>query len=168
MRVLLLVIFGSAFGFSACTKEKKSHFAIEGISLLAEGPLTEGSNTAQGTYKDALSSFLQSNNLKVDQISNIRLVKAELSTPDSLDMRLLKSITLQFASDQADMFEAGVVNPVPDGAKSVVLQLPQEAKDLLPTLRQTSFSVVADLDIKQDTSMNFPLFGNFEFKISHR
>lgn len=166
MRVLLL--FFIAFLFTACTEAKKSRFAIEGISLLAEGPLTEGTNTAQGTYRDALVKFLQSNNLKMDQISSIRLVKAELKTPDSLDMGLLKSITLQFASDQADMFEAGVINPVPTGAKSVVLQLPQEAKDLLPTLRQASFSVVADLDIKQDTSMNFPLVGSFEFEISHR
>ena len=165
--LLLFWLISPLLLLSACKKEIKTTFSLNNVALLAEGPLTEGSNTAQGTVKEALAAFLKEHNLTPEQITNVKLTKAVVHTPDSVGFDLVKSITLQLASDDAEMVEAGVVNPIPAGAKMATLQLPAEPKNMLYTLKQNTFTLVADLDIKQDTSMNFPLTGDLEFEVTH-
>jgi hypothetical protein len=166
MRVLLSILLGSILLFSGCSKSRTLSFSIENLPISAEGPLFEGSNTAQGNYEVALEAFLAENGSDLDQLKSIRLKSASLSTSaDSLNFDQIKAITLQFASDQTEMVDGGVLNPVPAGQQKVALKMPAEPKNLADFFRQKQFTIVSDLDLKQDQESNLGLLGNFEFEV---
>jgi hypothetical protein len=166
MKILLSTLLGGVLLFSGCSESRTLSFSIENLSISAEGPLFEGSNTAQGNYEVALEAFLSQNGSDLDQVKAIRLKNANLSTAaDTLNFDLVKAITLQFASDQTEMIEGGVLNPVPAAQQKVALKMPTEPKNLIDFFRQKQFTIVSDLDLKQDQESNLELLGNFEFEV---
>jgi hypothetical protein len=166
MKISLSILLGCVLFFAGCSKSRTLIFSIENLPIAAEGPLFEGSNTAQGNYEVALEAFLAENGSDLGHLKTIRLKSASLNTnSNTLNFDLVKAITLQFASDQTEMVEGGVLNPVPAGQQKVALKMPTEPKNLTGFFQQKQFTIVSDLDLKQDQENNLELLGNFEFEV---
>lgn len=149
----------------ACQKSRTLAFRVENVPILAEGPLFEGANTAQGTYMSTLNDFLAQNGATSRQLHGARLTRATISVPDSLNLDLLNALTLQFAGAQTDMQKMGVLNPVPKGQRRVELQVAQEQSKVADFFRESAFTIVVDADVARDTAMNLELRGDFEFEL---
>jgi hypothetical protein len=126
----------------------------------------EGSNTAQGEFKQALEAWLKSKGANMTDVTDAKLVKASLSLPDSMNSSLISEITLHLASEQVDMQKVGVLNPVPEGQTALSLQVAQHQKEIAAFLRQPAMTFVADINIKKDTMPDMHLKGIFEFQIT--
>lgn len=166
MKVLQSFLFFSALFFVACSSTEVLSFTTEEVSMLASGPLMEGSNTAQGEYQPALEKWLQSKGANMSDVREVRLVKASFMLPDSMNSSLMSEITLHLAAEKADMQKVGVLNPVPEGQTGLVLQTAQEQKKIADFLRQPSMTFVADINVKKDTLPDLHLKGIFEFQIT--
>lgn len=166
MKVLPLFLLSCALFFVACGSSEVCSFTTEEVSMLASGPLMEGSNTAQGEYQPALEKWLQSKGASMADVREAKLVKASLVLPDSMNSSLISEITLHLAAEKADMQKVGVLNPVPEGQTGLVLQTAQEQKKIADFLRQPSMTFVADINVKKDTMPDLHLKGIFEFQIT--
>lgn len=166
MKVLQFFLFSCALFFVACSSSEVLSFTTEEVSMLASGPLMEGSNTAQGEYQPALEQWLHSKGAKMADVREAKLVKASFVLQDSMNSSLMSEITLQLAAEKADMQKVGVLNPVPEGQTRLVLQTAQEQKKIADFLRQPSMTFVADINIKKDTLPDLHLKGIFEFQIT--
>lgn len=152
----------------ACGKNEPITFTIDSVQLKAEGPLFEGPNTAQCDIKDALSAFVKEKELEMDKIQSVKLTGVTLTLPDSLNFDIYTNLTLQFASEKTDMFKAAVINPVPQGKNTLTLTVAQEQENLLDLLKQENFTVVADVNVAKDTSMNILMNANLNFTIDYK
>ena len=76
MKVLLLFLFPCALILAACSSSEVLSFTTGEVSMLASGPLMEGSNTAQGEYQPALEQWLQSKGASMADVREAKLVKA--------------------------------------------------------------------------------------------
>ena len=166
MKALLLFFFPCALILGACSSSEVLSFTTGEVPLLASGPLTEGSNTAQGEYQPALEQWLRSKGASMADVREAKLVKASLVLPDSMNSSLMSEITLHLAAEKADMQKVGVLNPVPEGQTGLVLQTAQEQKNISDFLRQPSMTFVADINLKNDTLPDLHLKGMFEFQIT--
>jgi hypothetical protein len=165
MRVLLF--FCCILAFGACKPETKTlHFVSPEVEIFAEGPLFEGANTAQGIFQPQIAAFLQREGFDLSKMKEAVLSKATLMVPDSLASGLISEITLQMASDQVDMQNVGVLNPVPDGKTSLEIKTAQKQEKIADLLRQKALSFVADVNLKKDIPHNLVLKGIFEFNIT--
>ena len=81
MKVLPFFLLSCALFFVACASSEVLPFTTEEVSMLASGPLMEGSNTAQGDYQPALEKWLQSKGAKMADVREAKLVKASLVLP---------------------------------------------------------------------------------------
>ena len=167
MRVLLFLLLLPTLTFLSCSGESKVLvFTTPEITLQADGPLLEGSNTAQGNFKSTLADFLKTNGSSLDKVSDATLSAATLMLPDSMNSSLLSEITLQLAADQVDMQKVGVLNPVPEGQTKLTLNIAKEQEKIGKILQQPNMTFVADVNIKKDTANSLPIKGIFEFKIT--
>jgi len=166
MKVLLLFLFPFALFLVACSSSEVLSFTTGEVSILASGPLMEGSNTAQGEYQPALEQWLQSKGASMADVREAKLLKASLLLPDSMNSSLMSEITLHLAAEKADMQKVGVLNPVPEGQTGLVLQTAQDQKNIADFLRQPSMTFVADINVKKDTLPDLHLKGIFEFQIT--
>lgn len=166
MKALLLPLVSSIIFLTACTRHEEMSFTTGEVSMLASGPLMEGSNTAQGEFQPALEKWLQEKGASLADLKEAKLVKASLTLPDSMNSSLLSEITLHLAAEKADMQKVGVLNPVPEGQTALTLQMAQEQKHIADFLRQPSMTFVADINVKTDTMPDLPIKGIFEFQIT--
>jgi hypothetical protein len=163
--LLFLVGFATLF-LAACGESHTLTFRTPPVVLTAEGPLFEGSNTAQGQFGPALADFLKQQGYALSDLDEATLTKATLSLPDSLDSDLLSEVTLQLAADQVDMQKVGVLNPVPANQTQLELQTAREQQKIKQLLQQNTVLVVADVNLRADTATNWTATGVFEFSIT--
>jgi hypothetical protein len=144
---------------SSCGKVSTLEYKTAPITLTAEGPLFEGSNTAQGTFSGAeLESFLGKSGYSGAAIKSARLVSAQIFTEsDTLNLDNISGITLQLAAPNVDMQQLAVLNPVPSGISNVSLQVAAEQEKIISLLRQPDLTCVADINLKQDYEANLAL-----------
>jgi len=166
MKVSLLNFALSLLLLASCAKKEVLTFNTNEVDLIASGPLTEGSNTAQGEFKPALEAWLRSKGANITDVTEAKLVKASLSLPDSMNSSLISEITLHLASEKVDMQKLGVLNPVPEGQTALSLQVAQDQKEIAGFLRQPAVTFVADINVKKDTMPDMHLKGIFEFQIT--
>jgi hypothetical protein len=163
MRVLL---FFSLFLLIACGKSKTVNFSIKDVELVASGPLTEGSNTAQGDYTSKLADFLKEHDATLEQVTAAQLTKATLMLPDSMNSDLFSEITLQMTAEAAAMQKVGVLNPVPGGKTTLDITVAQEQEKISNLLTQPKLTLVADVNLKKDTTPDLIIKGNFDFQLT--
>ena len=166
MKVLLL--FSAVFFlFTACSEPKTLVFKTGEINLLAAGPLFEGANTAQGLQAQAaLLDFLKQHNASPDQIQSAKLTKALLVLPGVPNSSLLSEVTLQLAADKVDMQKVAVLNPVPAESSTLELQVAQAQDKIAQLLQEPSMTVVADVNLRQDTAQDLTLKAILEFQLT--
>jgi hypothetical protein len=156
---ILTILLLSSLILVSCKDAKKSSFNLGGIMLTSEGPLLEGSVTAQSEIDLSKTLFPQGN------ISAANIESAQLSVPDSMNFDLIRSITLSMVSENSDMIKIGTINPVPKGQKSITLTMASDQEKILPILANKKFTMVADVDMAQDTNMNLNILSTFNFNL---
>lgn len=153
----------------ACNTQTNKHIlTTDSIELLAEGPLFEGSNTVQGELQSPLENLMGSLKLNSDQIKNAKLTVAEIVLPDSMDTGLITSMTLSLASDNTEMIQLGVINPLPAGKTSFKLRVAGEQEKLAELLKQDKIYVVADAILSKDIGASLNMKCKLEFEIESK
>lgn len=152
---------------SSCGKISTLEYRTVPITLTAEGPLFEGSNTAQGVLMGSgLEDFLGKDGYRGAAIKSARLVSARIFTEsDTLTLDNISEITLQMAAPEVDMQKVAVLNPVPAGQNSVQLQVAAEQEKIAKLLQQPALTCVADINIKQDSDANLTVKCELVFEI---
>lgn len=152
---------------TSCGKVSTLEFKPAPIVLTAEGPLFEGSNTAQGVLDGSeLNAFLSKGGFSGSSIKSARLVSARIFTlNDTLTLDDISEITLQLAAPQADMQKVAVLNPVPAGQNSADLQVAAEQEQIATLIQQPVLTCVADLNLKKDLDANLEVKGELVFEI---
>lgn len=151
---------------TACGESTQLHYTTPVVQLTASGPLTEGANTAQGEFSPDLTAFLAAKGFSITDIEHAALKSAQLTLPDSLDSDLLTEVTLQLAADQVDMQKVGVLNPVPANQTRLAFQVAQEQEEIGALLKQPKILLVADINIRQDTSTDWSAGAVLEFQLT--
>jgi hypothetical protein len=166
----LILLYGGLLACSicllSCGENRTLTYKVDNVELLASGPLTEGSNTAQGQFKPDIAAFLQKEGYAPTDMQEARLSAVTLRLSDSLRSDLLSEITFQLAADQVDMQKVGVLNPVPAALGALDIQVAQTQKEIVALLKQNEITVVADVNVRQDSSIDLLLKGMLEFTIT--
>jgi hypothetical protein len=166
----LYICLIALLGFSsACQDQKKHHsFELKDVAMFAEGPLFEGSNTVQAELNAPLEQFLKDHQISMDQISRITLKNAGISAGDSSDFKLFQSITLQLASENSDMMQIAVLNPIPQNERQAVLKVAGEQDKLSDILKQKQIFLVGDVLIGSDAAANIDFKCSLTFDIESK
>jgi hypothetical protein len=152
----------------SCGKVSTLEFKPAPVTLTAEGPLFEGSNTAQGVLLNAeLEALLAKGGYRGAAVKSARLVSAQIFTEaDTLTLDNLSEITLQLAAPDVDMQKVAVLNPVPAGSKSAALQVAGEQEKIAKLLLQPALTLVADVNLKQDAEATLAVKCQLVFEIN--
>lgn len=142
----------------ACGKTEKVDYKADEITLTAEGPLYDGSNTATATWKADMADILGEGKL-----ADARLTAVTITAAEPADLALISDITLQFAGKNVAMQKVAFLNPLPDGANSVTLQVADDQKGLADFFALDEITVVADLNLKGEYEGNMTLKAKLDF-----
>lgn len=145
---------------AACGTPETLVFESGPIPLTAEGPLFEGSNTAQGQWQPGLEAFLKEHGATVDQVKGARVTGALLEADSTGGLDGIRSVSLSIASDASDMVQVGVINPLLPGQQQAKLTTAGEQKGLVVHLLQPAVTVVADLDLDADSDADRHVTGS--------
>ena len=154
-----------AMAILACNPEtKEAKYTLENLSFEYEGPLYEGSNTGQYTLEVQLDKVLEGLASETAKVRHARLDKAVISPGEGCDFSLINSLVLQLVSEDTEMMEIGVLNPIPEGSTEAYLNTSREA-DMADFFNGESFILVLDAGLKEDLYDNMILKGTFEFSL---
>ncbi len=144
---VVLVCFLMACGGATVTHRYTS--PVQEFRL--EGPLFAGANMAQVTLApEGIAAFLAEQGSSLAQLKRATLSGLTLSGgAGSPNFDWAEEMTLQVAADAVDMQQFAVLNPVPDGASTLELQVAQEA-ELTPYLQQPEMYLVLDANLSED------------------
>jgi hypothetical protein len=149
-----------------CGKSETLLYESGPIQLSAEGPIFEGSNTAQGSWDPGLEAFLKDHGATPDQLRGARVLSAMLSASDDTGFSGIRSASVMLASDASDMQQVAVLNPFPKDQERVELTVANEQKGLVGHLQQETVTVVADLDIDADSDDDRHVIGSFTIELT--
>ncbi|MBA4303118.1 MAG: hypothetical protein C0424_02720 [Sphingobacteriaceae bacterium] len=155
-----LAAFALLLMVAACGKTEKAVYSPAEIVLEAEGPLFDGSNTAQASWKADLSEALEGGKL-----AGARLTSVTITAEEPADLALISDITLQFAGSGVAMQKVAFLNPLPDGSSSVQLQVADDQKGLADFFALSDMTLVADLNLKGEYEGNMRLKAKLEFSL---
>lgn len=158
--MILLVLL-----ITSCGTEVRKNYTINNINLKAEGPLFDGPNTLQASHVVDLTSI--DPELKSDRIKSVRLIKASVTTTDSIGFDRIRSLVFQITSANEGLQQLAVLNPVPDGINTADLNPSTEA-DVRKLFGQNELTFVLDADLEGDQDENMEYSGNFEFEIVYK
>jgi hypothetical protein len=151
--------------FMSFGEKQELTLSIKDLQVSAEAPLFAGSNTAQAICKPELNEWLSKNDLQISDLFEARLKRAVVHLPDTTLPVKIESVSLLFASDQMDMQTVGVLNPVPEGARVLELNIAEEQAQGRLLLIQPAFSVVLDCVISDDLEQDLILKTDLEFSM---
>jgi len=149
-----------------CGKSETLLYESGPIHLSAEGPLFEGTNTAQGSWNPGLATFLKDHDATPEQLRGARVLGAVLSSSGEAGFSGIRSVSVMLASDASDMQQVAVLNPFPQEQGRAELTVADEQKGLAGHLRQEQVTVVADLDIDEDSDDDRHVIGSFTIELT--
>ena len=142
----------------ACGTTEQVDYSADELTLTAEGPLYDGSNTATASWKADMTDILGEGKLAGARLKSVTITAAEPA-----DLALISDITLQFAGKDVAMQKMAFLNPLPDGANSVTLQVADDQKGLADFFALEEITVVADLNLKGEYEGNMTLKAKLDF-----
>ena len=151
----------------SCSKPVEKTVTLDNIELTAEGPLFEGSNTFQATLESPLKAFLKENDLTKEDIAEITVSGCTLSTSDSNFFNLYNSATIQFFSDNSEMQNVGVINPIPQNKKELTVEIAKEQEGITEIFNDKNIYVVGDAIIKEDVYDNLSFTATIKLNVKH-
>ncbi len=160
----LICLLGLALLISSCGSETKMTYRISGVSLSDTGPLFEGPVTLQHEFTNTLNDSLAKSGFKPEQVKAVFLRSANYTCSDSLGFDGIGSLVLQLTAENANMLEAGVINPIPSGSKSASLKPSVEA-NLADFFKQPKLYLITDANALRDAERELNLKADFEFEV---
>ena len=162
---LAIPFLAAMLGLSSCGTSETLTFESGPIMLTAEGPLFEGTNTAQGPWSPDLVTFLQEHGATVDQLHSANVVEARLEAAEGEDLQGIRSVSMMLVSDVQDMVQVAGLSPLPSGTPTVDLITASEQKGLAVHLEQKAVTVVADLELEADSEADRHVIGSFTLEL---
>lgn len=153
------------FGLIGCGKSESTQYVMNGVELVAEGPLFEGSNTVQGTAIINLNDL--ANGISADNLKEVKLTSITLYSNDSIPFDGMKSVTLSITANDAGMQQGAVLNPIVVEGNKIQLNVAQDA-DFTELFKQKEIIIVADADLNADRESNLTLSADLEFKVEYK
>jgi hypothetical protein len=166
VRTLPLALVALLLSLTSCGPRETLVYESGPIHLTAEGPLYEGSNTAQGSWEPQLEAFLRQQGSGLDRLREARVVRAQLSSTEGTGLQGIRSVSLMLASDAHDMEQVAVLNPLPPQQQQADLVTANEQKGLAGHLKQHAVTVVADLDLDEDSDHDRHVIGSFTIELT--
>jgi hypothetical protein len=148
---------------AACGSRETLTFESGPIPLVAEGPLFEGSNTAQGAWAPGMAAFLAAQGSSPAQLRSARIVQATL---EGEDLGGIGGVTFHLASDKLDMLKVANLTPLRHSGNKAVLTVATEQKGLAEHLKEASVTVVADIDLDEDSDEDRHVIGSFTIELT--
>lgn len=162
-----LLIF-LALGVLSCSNEaNNSKEFIINTTLVAGGPLFEGSNTCQAELTTELSSFLEENGIKKEELVDVKLVSCVITSDQFDNFDIIESVNLQMFSDNFPMQNVAVANPVEVNTKEINLKVAAIQEQIMPVLQEETCYIVADATIKEDMDDDLELKTKLVFSINY-
>ncbi len=161
--LLLLII-----GITSCSNEANNHkdFIIES-TLIASGPLFEGSNTCQADMTAELMKFMEENKIKKEDLVDIKLTSCTILSDQLTDFNLIESISLQLMSDNSPMQTVAVINPIEENSKELSLKIADIQEEITPILLDDNLLIIADAILKEDLDDDLELSCKLVFSINY-
>ena len=154
--------------FNSCSgpAEEKS-VELTNLVLTAEGPLYEGSNTFQTTVTEPLKKFLSENGLTAENIQEIKVAKCVLTATDSNAFNMYSGINVQLFSDNSEMQNVAVVNPVPENKEQIEAKVAAEQEKIADIFKDKDVYVVGDALLKEDVEDNLQFTVSLTLNVKH-
>ncbi len=152
---------------SGCSPETRSiSYEAPAQTFILEGPLFMGPNPSQVTFNPNMSDALSSNNSSMEALEQVQLQKAMFRTTDgrSFDELGVQGIVFQMVTDNADMVQVAVINPIPAGQSEVSLGVSTEA-EIGEIFQSESIYLVADFDLAEDVDSTLTFEGVFTYDL---
>jgi hypothetical protein len=157
--------------FQSCGKGSKTQTVeLKGLTFNYEGPLIEGANTGQYSWKIDLKELLGDQYKEGMKIKGATLLKAEISADpceDCVGFDAIKSLVLSFASNnkKVPMQEVAFLNPINSKKEVQHLGISSEL-DLKKFLNEKEIYLILDADLKQDWDDDFTLNAHLTLDLS--
>ncbi len=164
MKILFQIIAVSVM-LASCGSDQTITYTLKDVEFTAEGPLFEGPNTMQYELANAINDTLKKAGFTKDQLEKVQLKSASFSTTDSVGFSAFNSITLQLAAQNTPMTNAGVINPIPAGAKNAELTVSKEA-ELTDFFIQDKIFLVTDANLSKDQDASAQFKANIVFELT--
>jgi hypothetical protein len=148
-----------------CGEPETLVFESGPIPLTATAPLFEGSNTAQAAWSPGLEAFLQQHGAVPDDVRSARVVAAHLSGDSLAGLQGIRSASLMVASDARAMQQLAVLNPLPAGQQQVDLTIATDQQGLAGHLRQSTVTLLTDLDLSADSDSDRHVIGSLAIEL---
>lgn len=146
---------------TACSNTETLTFDSEEVTLIAEGPLYDGSNTASADWTADFSAM----GIDPTDIQAARVKSISISTADPADMALIQDITFQFAGKDVSMKQVGFLNPVPAASSTLTLQIADEQKDIAKFFQLPNMTWVSDVNLNAEKEDNLELKVRLSFEL---
>jgi len=150
LKNLLFICVAMAL-FQSCAPKQETPISLK-TELTAEGPFFSGPNSLIKDYTLDLSAFKGLEQLKSDDISEVKLKSAlvQLREADGLSFNDFQSATLQLVGEDTGMQTTAILNPINTTKKEITLEVSSEV-ELTEYFQNPAFSLVLDLDFKEDS-----------------
>lgn len=158
---LFAVLAAFMVATTACSNTETVTLDSGEITLTAEGPLYDGSNTASADWTADLSAL----NVAAVDIQSARVKSITVTTENPEDMALIQDITFQFAGKDVSMQQVGFLNPVPEAASELTLQIAEEQNDIVQFFKLPNMTWVSDVNLKAEKEDNLRLKVRLNFEL---
>lgn len=136
MRLSYILFIVLVLGCAACSGGNASKLEKIKLALVSEGPLFNGSNTATGIWKPAVST----------KVKSARFTSVTISGADSSLAGLVGNLVLQIAAPEADMKKIAFIKGNA-GQGQLKLLIAEEQKELEAFFRGQEITFVIDYDL---------------------
>jgi hypothetical protein len=148
MKIAIFLLLG-LFVLTGCQEELiEENVKIQGIELIAEAPIFEGSNTFTGDYDFMIDDAKKS---KLKQVV-INTITCEITEKDS--GMVFQDIALQINAKSLGMTKIGVLNPIPSEKNVFELKPASDLENLVQFIQGQSVTWVADINVDKDGESN--------------
>ncbi len=156
-KINLLFLFSIFLILLSCKTETKN-YTLQNIEFTVEGPLFEGSNSAQYEVEVDVNKIQSA-----DKINEAKFISCQLFAPDSSDFSNVSGFVLQLTGENSDMTEIALLNQVNGG--SYVQLKPSSDKDISNFFKQNKFILLMDTYLKKDQEKNLKFKANIVFEV---
>ncbi len=162
MKTTIFAVFAAfMLATTACSNTETLTFDSEEVTLIAEGPLYDGSNTASADWTADLSAM----GIEAADIQSARVKTISITTANPEDISLIQDITFQFAGKDVSMKQVGFLNPVPAGSSTLNLQIADEQKGIAKFFQLPNMTWVSDINLNAEKEDNLELKVRLSFEL---
>ena len=144
-----------ALFIGGCKKEEQAEIIVPKTSFSVDFPampLSIDSSAVAGTFgvsmaldASVLAQALQAQSYSVGQLTEFKFTKARLyfTSPLNSYYNSVQSVTIQIGVDESVPVTVAKLNPVPDGAQTLLLQLPDV--NVLDLVQSSNVQIIAKM-----------------------